>query len=67
MKRSSAVRRLIAVLVLSLLFTAVLPWSAVSAKTLEEWLAGFDLGDVWFGDDFAYDITDEKNAHLSPI
>jgi len=60
MKRISAVRRLIAVLVLSLLFAAVLPWSAVSAKTLEEWLAGFDLGDVWFGDDFAYDITDTK-------
>ena len=60
MKRISAVSRMIAVLVLSVLFAALLPWSAVSAKTLEEWLAGYDMGDVWFGDDFAYDITDTK-------
>ncbi|MBQ7866745.1 MAG: L,D-transpeptidase [Clostridia bacterium] len=30
------------------------------AKTVEEWLEGFDTGEVWFGEDFHYDITDEE-------
>mgnify|MGYP004507893103 CR=1 FL=1 len=28
------------------------------AKTVEQWLEGYETGEVWFGD-FAYDITDE--------
>ena len=32
---------------------------AAQAKTVAEWLEGYALGDTWFGDDFAYDITDE--------
>lgn len=31
-----------------------------SAKTVEEWLEGFETGETWFGEDFAYDITDEE-------
>ena len=33
-----------------------------SAKTVEEWLEGFETGETWFGEDFAYDITDEEEA-----
>ena len=29
------------------------------AKTVAEWLEGYETGEVWFGEDFAYDITDE--------
>ena len=29
------------------------------AKTVEEWLEGFETGETWFGEGFAYDITDE--------
>ena len=29
------------------------------AKTVKEWLEGYDTGEVWFGEDFHYDITDE--------
>ncbi len=32
--------------------------AAASAKTLTEWLAGFDSGENWFGLDYAFDITD---------
>ena len=60
MKGLSAIKRMIALLLLSVLLAALLPFTAVSAKTLEEWLAGFDTGHVWFGEDFAYDITDTE-------
>jgi len=29
-------------------------------KTVAEWLEGYDTGAIWFGEDFAYDITDEE-------
>ena len=29
------------------------------AKTVAQWLEGFDTGEIWFGDDFAYDVYDE--------
>lgn len=32
---------------------------AAIAKTVAEWLEGYETGEVWFGEDFAYDITDE--------
>ncbi len=32
---------------------------AAQARTVEEALEGFETGEVWFGEDFAYDITDE--------
>ena len=48
-------------LLLALLFVlSALPVTAASAKTVAEWLEGYRLGDEWFGDDFAYDITDTK-------
>lgn len=60
MKGLSAIKRMIALLLLSVLLAALMPFSAVSAKTLEEWLEGFDTGHVWFGEDYAYDITDTE-------
>ena len=41
------------------LLTLLLPAGAF-AKTLAEWLEGFDTGAIWFGEDFHYDITDEE-------
>lgn len=35
-------------------------FASASAKTVEQWLEGFDTGETWFGEDFAYDITDEE-------
>ena len=52
---------------LSLILTAVLsigllfvPTTKSYAKTVAEWLAGYQTGKDWFGSDFKYDITDEK-------
>ena len=58
MKGLSAVKRLIACILVSILLAMLLPFTAVSAKTLADWLEGYDRGDIWFGEDFAYDITD---------
>jgi hypothetical protein len=58
MKGFSAIKRTIALLLLSALLAFLLPFAAVSARTLEQWLEGYDLGDIWFGEDFVYDITD---------
>ncbi len=60
MKHHFAIKRTIAWLFVSILLSMLLPLSTVSAKTLEEWHEGFDNGSVWFGEDFAYDITDTK-------
>lgn len=60
MNHRSAIQRTIAWLFMSALLIMLLPLSAVSAKTLDQWHEGFDNGSVWFGDDFAYDITDTK-------
>ena len=70
MMRKSAIRRMIAFLLLSVLFTVLLPFAAVSAKTLEDWLDGFDTGADWFGDDYVYDINDTAavwNLLMKPI
>ena len=52
------VRSLAAVLC-ALLCIVASPRTA-AAKTVEEWLEGYDTGAIWFGEDFAYDITDEE-------
>ena len=49
------VRRALALMFLVLLLGPM----PARAKTVEEWLEGFDTGETWFGEDFAYDITDE--------
>ncbi|MBN1777862.1 MAG: L,D-transpeptidase [Clostridiales bacterium] len=58
MKVLSAVKRTIALLLISIFFSTLFPFAAASAKTLAQWLEGYDTGEVWFGEDFAYDITD---------
>ena len=42
------------------LILIVLPLPQARAKTVAEWLEGFDTGETWFGEDFHYDITDEE-------
>ena len=37
-----------------------LPLPHAHAKTVDEWLEGFETGEVWFGEDFHYDITNEE-------
>jgi hypothetical protein len=37
---------------------SILPGTKASAKTVAEWLEGYRMGSEWFGEDFAYDITD---------
>ncbi len=58
MLRKPAIRRLLALLLTSTLCIALVPFSAAEAKTVAQWLEGYDTGEVWFGEDFAYDITD---------
>ena len=60
MKVSSILRRITPLLLAVLMFFSLLPVTQASAKTVAEWLAGYDTGEKWFGDDFAYDITDTK-------
>jgi len=38
----------------------LLPAQAAQAKTVAEWLEGYESGQNWFGEDFAYDITDTQ-------
>ena len=52
------IQRTIALALTLLSLFACLP--AAQAKTVEEWLEGFETGEVWFGEDFPYDITDEE-------
>ena len=51
------VRSLAAILCV-MLFVVALPRTAMG-KTVAEWMEGYDTGAIWFGEDFAYDITDE--------
>ena len=53
-----AFRRHVALLLFMALALCALP--AARAKTVEEWLEGYETGATWFGEDFAYDITDEE-------
>lgn len=47
-------------MVTALILIALLLPVGAYAKTLEEWLDGYDTGAIWFGEDFHYDITDEE-------
>ena len=49
------IRRALALMVLWILFFPL----PAQGKTVAEWLEGYETGEVWFGEDFAYDITDE--------
>ena len=60
MKNYPAIKRLIASLIITVLMILLLPFTAASARTLEQWMEGYETGAAWFGDDFAYDITDTK-------
>ena len=51
-------RRFVALLLLMALAPCALP--AARAKTVAQWLEGYETGETWFGEDFAYDITDEQ-------
>ncbi|MDD3334610.1 MAG: L,D-transpeptidase [Eubacteriales bacterium] len=55
---TKALGRITALLLAVLICVSILPEKA-SAKTVAQWLEGYDTGEKWFGDDFAYDITDE--------
>lgn len=46
-------------LITALLTALMLPLTAACAKTVAQWLEGFDTGASWFGDNVAYDVTDE--------
>ena len=50
-------KTILALLLCLMIMSGVLP---AQARTVEEWLEGFDTGEVWFGEDFHYDITDEE-------
>lgn len=59
MKKKTAIKRLIALLLSSILWMALLPYASASAKTVAQYLEGYRTGkDYWFGGNFAYDITD---------
>ena len=51
--------RTTAMVTVFVLIALLLPVGAF-AKTLEEWMEGYDTGAIWFGEDFHYDITDEE-------
>lgn len=52
--------RITAFLCALLLLACCLPTVSAQAKTVAEWLEGYETGEVWFGEDFAYDITDTE-------
>ena len=49
------VQRSIAVFLIAFL---LLSGGSASAKTVAEWLEGYASGENWFGENYAYDITD---------
>ncbi len=51
-------KRIVALITLILVLATLIPQTTVEAKTMEEWFEGFESGENWFGEDFAYDITD---------
>jgi hypothetical protein len=59
MRVSANIKRSITLLTVATLFLGllILPETQASAKTVAEWLEGYDTGSSWFGDDFDYDIT----------
>ncbi|HPS81803.1 MAG TPA: hypothetical protein PLP25_08100, partial [Candidatus Limiplasma sp.] len=70
MKVKSNRIRLLPLLLTAVLLLGLLPVSAASAKTVAEWLDGYQTGKDWFGDDCNYDITDTQacwNLLMKPI
>lgn len=55
---SQRLQRMISLMLTLCALCAFIP--EARAKTVEEWLEGFDTGETWFGEDFHYDITDEE-------
>ena len=49
-------------LAIALCLSVLLSILPAQAKTVEEWLEGFETGETWFGEEFAYDITDEEDC-----
>ncbi len=60
MRRMGCVRRAACGLMCMLVLLCALP--GASAKTYVEWMEGYESGINWFGEDFAYDITDEETC-----
>ena len=56
---TKALKRIVLFFTVLLCFSCLLSRPA-QAKTVGEWLEGYETGEVWFGDDFAYDITDTE-------
>ncbi len=50
-------KKILALLLSLMMLAGMVP---AQAKTVAEWLEGYDTGEIWFGEDFAYDITDEE-------
>ncbi|NLI20728.1 MAG: L,D-transpeptidase [Clostridiales bacterium] len=64
MKVSSRLSRislgLLNAVLIAVLLAGFLPAPEASAKTVAQWLEGFQTGKDWFGEDFAYDINDTE-------
>ena len=60
MKRIQKGYRLLALVLAITLLMGIAAVDGASAKTVAQWMDGFETGAAWFGDDFAYDITDTK-------
>ncbi len=61
MKVMTTLKRVSLLLMAVLLLAGILtPTQTAYAKTVAQWLEGYQTGAVWFGEDFAYDITDTK-------
>ena len=60
---SQRLQRIISLMLTLCALCAFIP--EARAKTVEEWLEGFDTGETWFGEDFHYDITDEESLRYA--
>jgi hypothetical protein len=60
MKGITALKRISLLLIAVLLAGFLTPTQTAYAKTVAQWLEGYQTGSAWFGEDFAYDITDTK-------
>ena len=60
MKVIDRLKHVSVLLLTAILLLGILPMPSASAKTVAEWLEGYQTGEVWFGDDFAYDINDTQ-------
>ncbi|MCE5343713.1 MAG: hypothetical protein LLF96_09075, partial [Eubacteriales bacterium] len=61
MKVATVLRRISLLLVTILLLAGLaLPTQTAYAKTVAEWMDGYQTGKDWFGESFAYDINDTQ-------